>query len=80
LADSPDLFSGLFWNGEEGVKLGLVDGLGSSSHVARDIIGAEKIVDYTPRPNYFDRFAERIGATMANVMSASLGLEKITLR
>ncbi len=80
LADDPKLFSGLFWNGEEGVKLGLVDGLGSSSYVAREIIGEEKIVDYTTRPNYFDRFAERIGATMANVISNNLGLKTAMLR
>lgn len=80
LADDPRLFSGLFWNGEEGVKLGLVDGLGSSSYVAREIIKAEKIVDYTSRPNYFDRFADRIGAAMANVLGDNLGLKTTSLR
>jgi len=80
LADDPQLFSGLFWNGEEGLKLGLVDGLGSSSYVAREIIGEEKVVDYTARPNYFDRFAERIGATMANVLGENLGLTATSLR
>lgn len=80
LSDSPQLFSGLFWSGEESVKLGLVDGLGSSGYVAREIIGAEKIIDYTPRMNYFDRFAEQFGVAMANVMSASLGLEKPNMR
>ena len=80
LADDPRLFSGLFWNGEEGVKLGLVDGLGSSSYVAREIIGEEKIVDYTARPNYLDRFADRIGAATANVLSETLGLSLATLR
>lgn len=80
LSDSPDIFSGLFWNGEEGVKLGLVDGLGNSSYVAREIVGVEKIVDFTPRENYFDRFADRIGAAMANVMSTTLGVGQGTLR
>ena len=74
LSDSPDLFTGLFWNGEEGLKLGLIDGLGSSSYVAREIVGVEKIVDFTPHQNYFDRFADRIGATMANVMATKLGI------
>lgn len=78
LSDDPDLFTGLFWNGEEGVKLGLVDGLGSTSYVAREIIGVENIVDFTPRPNYLDRFADRIGVTLANVMSNSLGLPNTT--
>lgn len=75
LSDDPKLFTGLFWNGEEGVRLGLVDGLGSASYVAREIVGEEDIVDYTARPNYLDRFADRIGVTMANVMSNSLGLQ-----
>jgi protease-4 len=74
LSDDPKLFTGLFWNGEEGVKLGLVDGLGSTSYVAREIIGVENIVDFTPRPNYLDRFADRIGVTLANVMAGSFGL------
>ncbi|NOX76310.1 MAG: signal peptide peptidase SppA, partial [Gammaproteobacteria bacterium] len=63
LSDSPELFTGLFWNGEEGVKLGLVDGLGSTSYVARDIIGEENLVNFTVQPKFFDRFANRIGVT-----------------
>lgn len=75
LSDSPKLFSGLFWNGEESVKLGLVDGLGSASYVAREIVGEEEIVDFTAKPNYLDRFADRIGVTMANVVSDTMGLQ-----
>jgi len=78
LSNSPDLFTGLFWNGEEGVALGLVDGLGSASYVAREIIGEEDIVDFTTRPNYLDRFADRIGVTMASVISKSIGLQTAT--
>ncbi|MBN4079595.1 S49 family peptidase [Beggiatoa alba] len=78
LSDSPDLFTGLFWNGEESVKLGLVDGLGSASYVAREIIGEENIVDFTPRPNFLNRFADRIGVTMASVLSKTVGLEGAT--
>ncbi|HEY5603165.1 MAG TPA: S49 family peptidase [Gammaproteobacteria bacterium] len=74
LKDSPKLFSGLFWSGEEGVKLGLVDGLGSSSYVAREIIGAENMVDFTVRPSYFDRFAEQLGVGFAKMMATSLGV------
>jgi len=80
LSDSPELFTGLFWNGEQGVELGLVDGLGSAGYVAREIIGAEKLVDYTRRPQFFDRFADRIGVTMANVLASSLGINQATLR
>ena len=75
-----DLVTVLYWNGEEGVELGLVDGIGSSSYVAREIIGVENIVNFTPQLNYLDRFADRIGATMANVMASSLGLKNASLR
>ena len=80
LKDSPKLFSGLFWNGEEGVKLGLVDGLGSSSYVAREIIGAENMVDFTVRARFFDRFAERLGAGFAKIMAQSLGVNSMGLQ
>jgi protease-4 len=80
LAKDPDLFTGLFWNGDEAVKLGLVDGLGSSSYVAREVIGVDKIVDYTPRESYLDRFAERIGATVANVVITTMGLGQLNMR
>jgi protease-4 len=73
LADNPDIFSGLFWTGEESVKLGLVDALGSSSYVAREIIKEEKIVDFTPRPDYWQRFADRFGMAMAKGMATILG-------
>jgi len=74
LKESPDLFSGYFWNGEEGIKLGLVDGLGSSSYVAREVIGVDNLVDFTVRAGYFDRFAERFGAGFAKMMAVTLGL------
>lgn len=64
LQNNEKLFSGLIWSGEESIKLGLVDGLASSSQVARDIIGAEDIVDFTKRENYLDRFAKNIGSAM----------------
>lgn len=68
LANNPDLFSGLFWSGEQALPLGLIDGLANSSTVARDNVGAEKIVDYTPRPDYFDRFAGRFGASLSQAL------------
>jgi protease-4 len=80
LSDSPDIFTGLFWSGEEGLKLGLVDGLGNSSYVAREIVGAEKIVDFTPKQNYLDRFADQIGSTMANTLATRFGLAPASLR
>jgi protease-4 len=68
LSNDPDLFSGLFWSGEQALPLGLIDGLANSSTVARDKVGAEKIVDYTPRPDYFDRFAGRFGASISQAL------------
>ena len=66
LKDDDRIFSGLVWTGEQSVELGLVDGLGSTGYVAREVIGAEHIVDYTRHENYFDRFAKRFGAAMAD--------------
>jgi len=64
LKESPEMFSGLVWNGEEAVRLGLVDGLGNLDHVAREVVKAEEIVDYTPRDNVAERLAKRFGAAM----------------
>ena len=75
LVDDEKLFTGLIWTGEESVALGLTDGLGSSSFVAREIIEADKIIDYTPRPNYLDRFAERIGVAMASIFERNFSLQ-----
>lgn len=73
LVKNKNIFSGLFWTGEQAIELGLVDGLGSSSYVARELVQAEKIVDFTPRPDYLDRFAERFGVAMADVMLKVFG-------
>lgn len=58
------LFSGLVWTGEQSLELGLVDGLGSSSYVARELIGAPVIVDFTPRPDFLERLANEIGVSI----------------
>jgi len=71
LANDPRIFSGLFWSGEQALPLGLIDGLANTSTVARDIIGAEEIIDYTPRPDYFDRFAGKLGATISQTLFQS---------
>ena len=70
LKNDEKIFSGLIWTGEQSVDLGLVDALGSASYVAREVIGAEDIVDYTKHETYFDRFAKKIGASMANSIEA----------
>ena len=75
LVDDEKLFTGLVWTGEESVALGLTDGLGSSSFVAREIVEAEKIIDYTPRPNYLDRFADRLGVAMASIFERNFNIQ-----
>ena len=64
LKESPDLFSGLIWTGEKSVELGLADGLGSLDFVAREVIKAERVVDYTPDENYFESLSKRLGTTL----------------
>lgn len=75
LVDNEKLFSGLVWTGEESIALGLTDALGSSSFVAREIIKAEKIIDYTPRATYLDRFADRLGVAMASIFERDFNLQ-----
>src|SRR3990167_7661796 len=64
LKESPDTFSGLVWSGQQAVALGLADGLGSLDSVAREIVKAEDIVDYTQRENVGLRLARQLGASM----------------
>jgi protease-4 len=72
LQDQPDLFSGLYWNGEDAVRLGLADGLGSVDHVARDLVKAPDVVDYSPRENVAERLAKRFGAAVGTAAVVSL--------
>ena len=65
LKETPEMFSGLVWSGEKSIQLGLADGLGSVESVARDVIKAEDIVDYTRQESLAERLAGRLGATMA---------------
>ncbi len=67
--NDPQLFSGLIWTGEESIRLGLADGLGSSSHVAREIIEAETIVDFTRKEDIFERLAKQLGVAAATTLS-----------
>ncbi len=65
-------FSGLIWNGEQALEMGLIDGLGSAGFVARDIVGAEEIVDFTPQPDPFERLSKTLGIAAASAMSKIL--------
>lgn len=67
LKETPELFTGLIWSGEKSIELGLADATGSADYVAREIIKAEEIVDFTPDENFADRLAKRFGAGVASV-------------
>lgn len=81
LKETPDMFSGLMWVGQKSVDLGLADALGSVDYVAREVIKAEDIVDFTPHENVAERLARRFGAGAAESLT-HFGLFKggITLR
>ncbi len=76
LKDDPELFSGLFWSGEKARKLGLIDQFGSAKQIAHEIIGAEKLVDYSYHPSFIDLFAQGIGASISNtIMGRALQIQ-----
>ena len=78
LKESPDTFSGLVWSGQQAVALGLADGLGNLDHVAREIVKAEDIVDYTQRENVGLRLARQFGVSIGQgmfVAARSAGLQ-----
>jgi len=62
LKETPDMFSGLIWTGAKSVDLGLADGIGGLDYVAREVIKAEDIVDYTQKDNLAEKVARRLGA------------------
>lgn len=78
LKETPEMFSGLFWNGEQAVKMGLADRIGNLDFVAREVIHAEDVIDYTPRDNVAERLAKRFGAAMGEgAVKALRGLGQI---
>ncbi len=62
LSSNNDIFSGLFWNGEGAIHLGLADQLGNIDYVAKEIVGFEELVDFTTYESFADRFAKQLGA------------------
>ena len=72
LKETPDTFSGLVWNGQRGVEMGLADGYGSIESVARDVIKVEKIVDFTMKESFADRLAKRFGAGVASALGFAI--------
>ena len=80
LHETADTFSGLFWSGEESIKIGLADALGSTEFVARDVIKQEDIVDFTHQETFADRFAKRLGASIAKHIGFDVEASGLKLR
>lgn len=80
LKDDPNIFSGLFWSGRQALELGLIDGLASPGQVAREIVGYEDIVDYSPKTNPLDALVGRLGVSMADRIMSTLGIGDIRLQ
>ncbi|MFT4241117.1 MAG: S49 family peptidase [Acidovorax sp.] len=80
LKTTPDTFSGLFWTGQQAVEMGLADHLGSLDYVAREVVKAEDIIDYTRRDNVAERLAKRFGAAVGMGAVKSLSLAGWQLR
>jgi protease IV len=80
LKETPETFSGLFWSGEQSIKLGLADALGSADYVAREVIKQEEIVDYTYQETVVNRFAKRLGASMAKAIGFDVMTKGMQLR
>ena len=80
LKETPDMFSGLLWVGQRSIELGLADALGGIEYVAREVIKAEDIVDFTPRENVAERLAKKFGAGMAEGLARFGVFQGMTLR
>jgi len=70
LKETPEMFSGLVWTGEAGVKLGVADGFGNDDYVAKEIIGAEKLVDFTQQGSMFEKMAGKLGASFGQAIGS----------
>ena len=80
LKTTPDTFSGLFWTGQQAVEMGLADKLGNLDYVAREVVKAEDIIDYTRRDNVAERLAKRFGAAVGMGAVKSLAISGPQLR
>ncbi|MBK1734623.1 S49 family peptidase [Halorhodospira abdelmalekii] len=72
LSDDDQIFSGLVWTGSQSIELGLADAIGSVESVARDVVGEEKIVDYTAKRDFFTELTERFGTSVAHSLYHAL--------
>ena len=80
LKDNPDIFSGLFWTGSRAISLGLADGFGTVDSVARDVLKAEDVIDYTVREGLSDRVLKKFGAAVGESMAKTMVTEAIRPR
>jgi len=80
LKKNREIFSGLFWSGVKAKELGLVDEFGSAGFVAREVIGAEEIVDFSVQESLLQRLAGRVGIAMGRSLSTELNLRGPTVR
>ena len=68
LANDPDIFSGLFWTGEDAKALGLIDGYGSPASIARDVFKTKTLINFSPKDDVFERLSKRVGATATGIL------------
>jgi len=80
LSISDDTFSGLIWNGEQAMEMGLIDGLGSAGYVAREVVGAEEIVDFTPQPDPFERITKSLGIAAGSAIGKLMARGEISFQ
>ncbi len=80
LKETPDMFSGLLWVGQKSIELGLADAMGSLEYVAREVVKAEDIVDFTLQENFAERFARRFGAAAAETLVRLGGAGGLSIR
>ena len=73
LKETPETFSGLVWSGAKSVEMGLADATGTVDSVARDVIKAEEVVDFSPHQNLAERLAKRVGASAGQVLAKTIG-------
>lgn len=80
ITEHPELFSGLIWSGEQALELGLIDGLGSTSYVAREVIGEKELMDFTVKDSALDRFTKKLGASVGSQLALWMGFQGPQLR
>jgi protease IV len=78
LKETPELFSGLVWTGQRAIELGLADEIGSVEYVAREVIKAQEIIDFTPEERLTERIARRFGTTLARMIGYELRVPRFS--